>query len=1035
MCFAWVLNGEFYPLGCRFEVAMIVFPCARCGQKLQIPDGFAGKPVRCTVCKHVMTSPAPVAVAAVAGTVALPQIAGQPSSLAQSGLNGGVTIGLTDSAGTEDSANDASARRSLRETLARGPDGGERYQVLNELARGGMGTVLRAADCDIRREVAVKYLLDQADARKKARFVEEAQITGQLEHPNIVPIHELGVDAKKRLFFSMKMVRGRSLQQVLQELRDYPRTAEKEYTLTRLLNIFVAICNALAYAHSRGVVHRDLKPANIMIGDFGEVYVMDWGLAKVLQPVESKPSAVIHAATVPSFAWADETPDSRSSNSVKTNRQSGDDATLDGTIMGTPLYMPPEQAMGDIAAIDRRSDIYSLGALLYEILTLQAPIDKEGGQMAILMRVGQGEIKPPAERVPERARGGKIPKELAAVAMKALAKKPDERYQTVETLRQDIERFLEGRSVSAKEDTKWEALWKFAQRNKGLSAATAAATVLLTVVLIGSSWLNYKARLRAENAYEAFLHEQEDKRAQARKSVPAFVEAAHLAAERKKFDDALAQVNAALDYDPDHAPARLLKGQLLVARKDLAGARQELERYVKSQPGDAQAAKLARLCATAKGDDPAVRAELADILIKQQVATLAEGLLQAPDKLRDIHRQKIDKAWPGLGERLGMDADGRLSLTLVDCPQVLDLAPLKGMPLRELMLHRSEIRHLAPLAGMPLARLDLYQCRHITDLTPLKRMKLTYLRVQGCGTIADYSVLKGMPLTNLSLAGRIRDKDVRLLRDMPLTELALEWPEITNLTPLQGKKLTSLSVAWCDQLTDLTVLRDMPLTSLTLSHCGGIADIGPLRGLPLTSLNLDSCGPIEDLTPLAGMRLTNLSLHSCSRIKDLTPLRGMPLTSLQLAACVGVKDLTPLQGMRLTNLGLSGCAKISDWTPLRGMPLTNLQLDGCEQLADLSPLLGMPLTGLTLDGCRQVQDLSPLRDMPLTQLRIWQCDRITDITPLEGMKLTYVYIPARTVKTGVDILRRMKSLTRINDLPVEEFWKKYDAGEFKQDKP
>src|SRR5262249_42609404 len=120
------------------------------------------------------------------------------------------------------------------------------------------------------------------DARMKSRFVEEAQITGQLEHPNIVPVHELGIDGQDRLFFAMKMVKGHSLAQILQEIREHPRSAERHFTLRRLLMTFVSVCNALAYAHSRGVVHRDLKPANVMVGDFGEVYVKDWGLAKVL---------------------------------------------------------------------------------------------------------------------------------------------------------------------------------------------------------------------------------------------------------------------------------------------------------------------------------------------------------------------------------------------------------------------------------------------------------------------------------------------------------------------------------------------------------------------------------------------------------------------------------------------------------------------------------------------------------------------------------------------------------------------------------
>jgi serine/threonine protein kinase len=946
---------------------MIIFPCVRCGQKLQVPDSFAGKSVRCSVCKHIMISPSATAATAAA-TAALPQLAGQPSCLAQAGLDGGITVGLADAGGTAPTDSDQAGRRSLRQALADGPTSGERYRVLGEIARGGMGSVLRAADCDIRREVAVKYLLDQADQRKKNRFVEEAQITGQLEHPNIVPIHELGIDAKKRLFFSMKMVRGRSLQQVFDELRDYPHSSEKEHTLARLLNVFVNVCHALAYAHSRGVVHRDLKPANIMIGDFGEVYVMDWGLAKVLSPQDAaiKDAAVIQAAATPSFDWADAANVS-GSGTVKTSREGSDDRTMDGTILGTPLYMPPEQAVGDVAAIDRRSDIYSLGALLYEMLTLQPPVEKEGGQLAILMRVSQGEIQPPLLRVPERARAGKIPKELAAVAMKALAKKQRQRYQTVEELLCDIERFQEGRAVSAKEDTKWESVRKLVQRNKGFSTATAAAAVLLAVVLIWSFLINYKARVRAESAYAAYLKEQDQRRAQGRKSVAAFVEAARTAAEGKKFEDALAQVDAALDFDPDYAGAHLLKGQLLIARKDFPAARKELERYLKSEPDDAQTDKLARLCATAKVDDPAAAAELADILIRQHVPALAVGLLKAPEQLRDIHRMKIEKAWPGLGSRLDMDADGRLSLNLVDCPQVLDLAPLKGVPLRKLTIHRSPIRDLSPLKGMPMTWLDLRGCHHVTDLTPLKGMKLTHLLVHNCGNITDFSFLRGMPLTTLDLhPAWLRSQDLRFLRDAPLTHLNLgQSHELTHLAPLKDKQITHLTINNCPNLKDLTGLQGMPLNTLMLVNCRSILDLKPLEGMPLMILNLDN-SPIRDLSPLRGLPLTSLSLHGWNTNVDLAPLQSLPLTNLNLGACIGVKDLKPL----------------------RSMPLLTLRLNGCSQ--------------------------------------------ITDLTPLEELKLETLWFEPKTVKMGMDGLRRMKSLTRINDLSVETFWQKYDAGEYKK---
>lgn len=974
---------------------MIVFSCARCGQKLQVPDDFASKPVRCSVCKHVMASPSPVAVAGAAAP-ALPEIAGNPSSLAQAGLNSGVTLSLAAPSDTEDSPKASSSQRTLSEALAHGSVGGERYRVLNEIARGGMGAVLRAADCDIRREVAVKYLLDQADERKKARFVEEAQITGQLEHPNIVPIHELGIDAKKRLFFSMKMVRGRSLQEVLAELRDFPHSAEKEYTLTRLLGIFINVCHALAYAHSRGVVHRDLKPANMMIGDFGEVYVMDWGLAKVLtreggrshaeRGNEGSP-AIIQAAALPSFAGV-EAGSAAASAAVKTSRQAADDHTVEGTILGTPLYMPPEQAIGNIAAIDQRSDIYSLGAILYEMLTLQAPIEKDGGQLAILMRVSLGEIKAPAQRAPERARAGKIPKELEAVAMKALAKKPHQRYPAVADLRRDIERFLEGRSVSAKEDTKWEAARKFVRRNKGFSAAAAVAAAVIAVVLIASAWLNYKARLRAEDAYGAYLQEQDAKRAQARKSVPAFVEAAHAAAEHKKFGDALAQVNVALDYDPENARARLLKGQLLIARKDLAGARQELERYLKSRPGDAQTAKLARLCATRKVDDPAVAAELADTLIRQEMGTLAVGLLHAPEKLLAIYQQKIDKAWPGLGQRLSMDADGRMSLNFDNCTQVLDLVPLKGIPLRELRIMHSQVRDLTPLRGMPLTLLYLYDCPRITDLTPLLGMKLTYLALHDSGDPSDFSMLKGMPLTHLILhSAHLRNTDLGYLRDAPLIELQLAHCErLTHLMALKGKKITNINISYCANLKNLTALRDMPLTALALANCNSISDLKPLMGLPLTSLHLGGCSQIDDLSPLQGLPLTSLSLGGCNLIEDLKPLRSMPLTRLELNECKRIKDLTSLAGMRLAYLNLSGCSEVTDLTALRGMPLQSLALNGC--------------------------------------------DHLTDLAPLQEMKLEAIWFEPRIVKKGVDVVRKIKSLTKIKDRSAEEFWRLYDAGEF-----
>ena len=194
---------------------MISFSCSRCGMKLKVKDEFAGRSSRCPTCKQALVVPASDKTVA---NVEAGEIDGTDSSLAKVGHDGGVSL--------EPVTAVRAGQRSVQELLSRRTKKDGRYLVEQEIARGGMGVVLRAVDCDIRREVAVKYLLDQADSGKKARFVEEAQITGQLEHPNIVPIHELGVDARKRLFFSMKMVKGRSLAQVLDDLRQNANSRE-----------------------------------------------------------------------------------------------------------------------------------------------------------------------------------------------------------------------------------------------------------------------------------------------------------------------------------------------------------------------------------------------------------------------------------------------------------------------------------------------------------------------------------------------------------------------------------------------------------------------------------------------------------------------------------------------------------------------------------------------------------------------------------------------------------------------------------------
>jgi tetratricopeptide (TPR) repeat protein len=527
-----------------------------------------------------------------------------------------------------------------------------------------------------------------------------------------------------------------------------------------LLNVLVSVCNALAYAHSRGVIHRDLKPANIMIGDFGEVYVMDWGLAKVRgqeSGASSQETAVRRepAAGTPSGPRA----------------QSDRDATQDGTVLGTPVYMAPEQATGNIQATDHQSDVYSLGAILYELLTLQSPIEKQGGQMAILMRVAQGEIVPPEQRVrqAESAKARSIPKELAAIAMKAMAKDKPERYPNVEDFRKDIECFQEGRSVSAKEDTRREMIWKFVKRNKAVSSAL----VVVAVVLLWSSVVNFLARHEAETA-NAQMRERTEK------AVPALVKAARLGVVQRDYQNALDQVNLALAYTPDDADALLLKGQLLIVRQDFAGARTFLEKYLARKSGDAEAKSLLSLCQKPTPEDEATSLAFARVFNQQEAYGLIDGALarygktsaEARKLLLQKYRRKLEESWPGLGGRLDITTEG----------------------LRLEFNHLADLRDLGPLQGIPLTHLNLSFGQQVQDLTPLKGMQLTALDLWSCDLISDLTPLRGMPLQFFSTSSN----------------------RLTDLTPLQGMPLKTLHFGHCAGIRDLTPLQELELAELRI---------------------------------------------------------------------------------------------------------------------------------------------------------------------------------------------------------------------------
>jgi serine/threonine protein kinase len=365
---------------------------------------------------------------------------------------------------------------------------GQRFRILKQHAKGGLGVVHVALDTELNREVALKEIqaphADQPDSR--ARFTLEAEITGGLEHPGIVPVYGLGTYADGRPYYAMRFIRGDSLQDAIDR---YYRTdwtgkaSERSLALRNLLGRFVDVCNAISYAHSRGVLHRDLKPGNIMLGKYGETLVVDWGLAK---PVGKRDPESDESTLRPKL-------DTRSM------------ATQIGTVWGTPAYMSPEQAAGRLVELGPVSDVYSLGATLYSLLTGEAPYKKDKDTGELLRKVQSGEL-----RRPRSLRPG-IPRSLEAICLKAMALQPADRYATPAELADDIEHWLADEPVSAVSETLVERSARLFRKHKSwaLASAVVAATLLVASIVSTGFWIRARlaaqqANQEAENARESF---------------------------------------------------------------------------------------------------------------------------------------------------------------------------------------------------------------------------------------------------------------------------------------------------------------------------------------------------------------------------------------------------------------------------------------------------------------------------------------------------------------------------------------------------
>jgi len=407
--------------------------------------------------------------------------------------------------------------------------GDKRYIVEQEIGRGGMGRVLLAYDRDFRRRIAMK-VLHNPHPSGATRFLEEAQATAQLEHPNIEPVYDLGIDAEGHPFFTMKWIRGRNLEEILND-------DGGSLSLVRLVQILQQTAMGIDFAHSRAVIHRDLKPQNIMVGDYGEVLVVDWGLAKILGETREK------------------------TESVSTTRAEDGVLTLDGSVQGSLPYMAPEQAQGRIAEIDARTDVFGLGAILYRILVGAPPYEGQSVE-AILQAARRGEVVPPRERGAERT----IPADLETICLRALAPQPGNRFQSAREFQDALQQYIEGIH---------DAERRAAEAERLLAAAEGVRGELREIE-------ERKAQLEAQEKEvrgRIGAHESRESKAPLWRAVEELGAAENRT--DRLFNRTTAAYNAVLSVDPENRAARRALAEIYHARLEAAAAR-----------GDAQARTL-----------------------------------------------------------------------------------------------------------------------------------------------------------------------------------------------------------------------------------------------------------------------------------------------------------------------------------------------------------------------------------------------------------------------------------------------------------
>lgn len=925
--------------------------------------------------------------------------------------------GLQDDAGVELKSDTDKGKSSSSSSLkgAIVSEDGRKYEMGGMVGKGGMGMVLSAKDVNIRRKIAMKVALgegDEIDDEQLMRFISEAQVTGQLEHPSIMPVYELGVDASENVFYTMKLIKGDNLRDILKRIKAGDEATIRAYPLNHLLNIFLKACDAMAYAHSKGVIHRDLKPENIMIGEYGEVVVLDWGLAKVIS-ADDESTAMTEAGK----ALADRERVKAEIESIRHDEGSGTYQTMAGIAMGTPEFMAPEQALGKLDAVSSRTDIYALGGFLYQILSLRVSVTAKNTNM-MLIKVTQGDLDPlennPDDEHLPHLPAGKIPHGLAAVAMKALALDPKDRYSSVKAMQLEIEKWQAGFATEAEGASALTRLTLFVKRNKVMATAVLLTVVSLVtglaVSLYGLTEAKKSEKTAKENADIAAKNERIaiSRFNELKATAPVFYRQAKEHIRRHQFEDALKMIDYAIKLSKDSPEYHFLRGKILqlLFRFDESAESLRKSLALKSDDRVKRNLKLSLKFRATQGQlkVPALeelRTEMSYQGRYDEAIALARRMEEDNTEVLKLIRARLKQSpIPALkGYQVGIN-NGLLTFQYRG-GKSRNLKGIEGLPFNQMLLYYSHIEDLSALSGMPLTHIALQETRSLRDISPLKGLPLVFLNLVNT-KVQDVSALKGMPLTHLNLGGT-KVEDISALKGMSLKHLDLTGTKVEDISALKGMPLTYLRLPPC--VKSLVPLAGCPLNDFIFNRFANLKNLDGLQGKGL-KLNIYVCPSLESLEGVQGNQVLDVNgkpglfLTGTNALADIRALKGMKLTRFVLPNSP-IENISALRGASLNEFNINGCRNIEDLSPLEGMKLRKLGLANTK-VKDLSVLKGMPLMAVNLSGS-SVRSLKPLSDCPLKVVDVYGCKWLKSLDGLQdkGLKLCIQGCPALESLEGV----------------------------------